>query len=43
MVPGGIKKLAECYEGRHWALVYGDQSKKIAAVNDVLGIENIII
>ena len=42
-VPGGIKKLAECYEGRHWALVYGDQSKKIAAANDMLGIENIII
>jgi hypothetical protein len=42
-VPGGIKKLAECYEGRHWALVYGEQSKKIAAANDMLGIENIII
>ena len=42
-VPGGIKKLAECYEGRHWALVYGDQSKKIAKANEILGIENIII
>ena len=37
------KKLAEYYEGRHWALVYGDQSKKIAAANDMLGIENVII
>lgn len=42
-VPGGIQKLAENYEGRHWALVYGDQSKKIAKANELLGIESIII
>ena len=42
-VPGGIRKLAECYEGRHWALVYGDQSKKISKANELLGIESIII
>ena len=42
-IPGGIKKLAECYEGRHWALVYGDQSKKIEKANEILGIESIII
>ncbi len=42
-VPGGIKKLAECYEGRHWAMVYGDQSRKIEKVNGLLGIESIII
>ena len=42
-VPGGIRKLAECYEGRHWALVYGDQSKKIAKANELLGIESMII
>ncbi|MBO4869994.1 MAG: hypothetical protein J5585_09825 [Clostridia bacterium] len=42
-VPGGIQKLAECYEGRHWALVYGDQSKKIAKANELLGIESMII
>ena len=42
-VPGGVKKLAECYEGRHWALVYGDQSKKIEKANEMLGIESVII
>ncbi|MBO4363076.1 MAG: hypothetical protein IKY07_09610 [Clostridia bacterium] len=42
-VPGGIKKLADCYEGRHWALVYGDQSEKISRANTLLGIESIII
>ena len=42
-VPGGIKKLAENYEGRHWAMVYGDQSEKIARANDMLGIESVII
>ncbi|MBQ2306283.1 MAG: hypothetical protein II184_02085 [Clostridia bacterium] len=42
-VPGGIKKLAENYEGRHWALVYGDQSARIARANEQLGIESIII
>ncbi len=42
-VPGGIKKLAENYEGRHWALVYGDQSGKIAKANEMLGIESVII
>lgn len=42
-VPGGVKKLAEHYEGRHWALVYGDQSEKIAKANEVLGIESVVI
>ncbi len=42
-VPGGVKKLAEHYEGRHWALVYGDQSEKIAKANALLGVETIII
>ncbi|MBO4423689.1 MAG: hypothetical protein J5879_09630 [Clostridia bacterium] len=42
-VPGGVKKLAECYEGRHWALVYGDQSRKIANANGMLGIESVVI
>lgn len=42
-VPGGIKKLAECYEGRHWALVYGDMSDKIAKSNEILGIETVLI
>ncbi|MBR4256845.1 MAG: hypothetical protein IKQ18_06735 [Clostridia bacterium] len=42
-VPGGVKKLAGLYEGRHWALVYGDQSKKIEKANQMLGIESIII
>ncbi len=42
-VPGGIKKLAECYEGRHWALVYGDQSQKICNANAALGIESTVI
>jgi hypothetical protein len=42
-VPGGVKKLAGLYEGRHWALVYGDQSKKIGKANQMLGIESIII
>lgn len=42
-VPGGIKKLADNYEGRHWALVYGDQSEKIARANELLGIESLII
>ena len=42
-VPGGIKKLADNYEGRHWALVYGNQSEKIARANELLGIESLII
>lgn len=42
-VPGGVRKLAECYEGRHWAMVYGDHSGEIARANEILGIENIII
>lgn len=40
---GGLKVLAENYEGRHWALVYGDQSEKIKRANDLLGIESLII
>ncbi|MBQ7446252.1 MAG: hypothetical protein IJS71_10035 [Clostridia bacterium] len=43
LTEGSIKDLAEHYEGRHWALVYGDQSEKIARANDMLGIESIII
>jgi len=38
-VEGDIREIVENYEGRHWALVYGDQSKKIRRANDVLGIE----
>ncbi len=42
-VPGGVKKLAENYEGRHWAMVYGDHSESIANANAMLGIESVII
>lgn len=38
-VEGDIKEIVENYEGRHWALVYGDQSKKIALANKMLGLE----
>ncbi len=38
-VEGDIKEIVENYQGRHWALVYGDQSKKIAAADEILGID----
>lgn len=40
---GRVKELAENYEGRHWAMVYGDHSEEIKNANDVLGIESVII
>lgn len=40
---GRVKDLAENYEGRHWAMVYGDHSEEIKNANDVLGIESVII
>lgn len=41
-VEGDIKEIAEQYEGRHWALVYGDQSRKLQLANDILGIQTLI-
>lgn len=38
-ITGDIKDVAEQYQGRHWALVYGDQSEKIRCANRMLGIE----
>jgi hypothetical protein len=38
-VEGDIKEIVKSYQGRHWALCYGDQSNKIRMANDVLGIE----
>ena len=39
-VEGDIKEIVENYQGRHWALSYGDQSRKIKLANDMLGIES---
>lgn len=39
-VEGDIKEIVENYQGRHWALSYGDQSSKIKLANDMLGIES---
>ena len=40
---GDVKELAEVYEGRHWALVYGDHSKEIVLANTLLGIESTVL
>ncbi len=37
-----VKDIAKDYQGRHWIMVYGDHSKIIQKVNDILGIESII-
>ena len=42
-VKGDIKELAECYEGRHWAMAYGDQTQKLKNANKLLGIDTQII
>lgn len=42
-IAGDIKELAECYEGRHWALVYGDSSERIARACGVLGMKTQIL
>ena len=42
-IDGDVKELAEVYEGRHWALVYGDHSKEIVLANTLLGIESTVL
>lgn len=42
-IDGDVKALAEAYEGRHWALVYGDHSKEIVLANTLLGIESTVL
>ena len=37
-VEGDISEIAQQYQGRHWALVYGDQSEKIGNANRMPGI-----
>ena len=38
-VEGDIREIVENYQGRHWALSYGDQGRKLQLANDMLGIE----
>lgn len=38
-VQGDIKDIDLAMDGRHWMMVYGDQSEKIKLANDMLGIE----
>ncbi len=40
---GSIRELAEAYQGRHWALVYGDQTDAVVRANRLLRIESILI
>ena len=37
-VEGDIREITENYEGRHWAMVYGDQSRKIQLAGQMLGL-----
>lgn len=38
-VPGDIREIVKNYQGRHWALVYGDQTRKIQLADQMLGID----
>lgn len=39
-IEGDIKEVSELYQGRHWALIYGDYSKKLELTNKILGINS---
>lgn len=38
-VPGDIREIVKNYQGRHWALVYGDQTRKIQLADQMLVID----
>lgn len=39
---GSVRDIDLQMDGRHWMMVYGDQSQKIKRANDMLGIETVI-
>lgn len=42
-IDGDIQDLANNYQGRHWALVYGDYTDALVRANELMDIESIII